>query len=84
MCHYPSAAVSGLYILEWIHGHVRAHFSRANSWSASPTSCWVWVSRPPVFNEQLTGVGSEYQNYISRTASLLDQEPAMIGSLEVK
>ena len=50
----------------------------------------------PTVNEQLTGVGSEYQNYISKTASLLNQEPAdrfapdlskldaMIRSLEVK
>jgi hypothetical protein len=50
----------------------------------------------PRVNDLLTGVGSEYQNYISKTASLLDQEPgnsftpdlseldALIGSLEVK
>ncbi len=50
----------------------------------------------PSVNDLLTGVGSQYQNYISKTASLLDQEPAgsftpdlskldaLIRSLEVK
>jgi len=30
----------------------------------------------PNINEQLTGVGIDYQNYISQTASLLNEEPA--------
>lgn len=50
----------------------------------------------PTVNEQLTGVGQDYQNYISRTASLLNEEPAnsfmpdlnkldaLIRSLEIK
>ena len=50
----------------------------------------------PTVNEQLTGVGSEYKNYISKTASLLDQASAgsftpdlskldaLIRSLDVK
>jgi hypothetical protein len=50
----------------------------------------------PNVNEQLTGVGNDYQNYISKTASLLNEEPAgsftpdlnkldaLISSIEVK
>ena len=50
----------------------------------------------PKVNEPLTGVGIDYQNYISQTASLLDEEPAgsftpdlnkldaLIRSIEVK